>query len=230
MSVGAKQRALSLQPRRGTSTGTASSESTSGTASNSRTSLSRRRWFLSSGRQCVATEARFVSGWPCEYRCYNKKTASQLARPTQRVAVSVCYNRDAASQLYVCVFVWVATETLHVDRLGQLAEFEQESDTDSQQGSNTDPHSALQQRQGLSTRTARETMHRRLSNARRSPAKRHRACLCVGSSEIRHLDRLGRLGEFEQHSNTDSEALWVATAMVAPKPPAAKARAEASAG
>ena len=36
----------------------------------------------------------------------------------------------------------VTTETRHLDRLGQLGEFEQDSNTDSEQESNTDSHSA----------------------------------------------------------------------------------------
>ena len=40
-----------------------------------------------------------------------------------------------------CDWVCVTTGTRRLDRLGQLAEVEQESITDSQQGSNTDSHS-----------------------------------------------------------------------------------------
>ena len=48
------------------------------------------------------------------------------------------------------------TETRHLDRLGQCGEFEQESNTDSEQGRNTDSHS---ERREAQARTGGATTH-----------------------------------------------------------------------
>ena len=89
----------------------------------------------------------------------------------------------------------VATETRPLDRLGQLGEFERDSNTDSELESNTDSPEAvyageatrccaLQQRQGISTGLA--------SSVSRPAVVR------VGSTvtaKERHVDQLGQLVE-----------------------------------
>ena len=75
-----------------------------------------------------------------------------------------------------CSHLCVTTETRHLDRLGQLGEFEQDSNTASEQESNTDSHSA-----GNKAHVARQ-----------SAAVFTFVCVAI---EARHLDRVGLLVE-----------------------------------
>ena len=67
-------------------------------------------------------------------------SAGRQQRPRQTcVCVCVLQQRQGLSTgLASCVCVCVAAETWHLDRRFQLGEFEQEGDTHSEQGSNTD--------------------------------------------------------------------------------------------
>ena len=75
--------------------------------------------------------------------------------------------------------------------LGQLSEFEHDNNTDSQQESSTDSHSA-----------------RHKAQAAPAPCRRGAEAVCVLrlTTKTRHLNRLGLLSEFEQASSTDSHS------------------------
>ena len=77
----------------------------------------------------------------------------------------------------------VTTKTRRLDRLGQLGEFERESNTDAEQQSHmcTDSDSA------------------------RGKAQAARQSTAQPDGKTRRLDRLGQLGEVERESNTDAE-------------------------
>ena len=82
-----------------------------------------------------------------------------------------------ASSVSVCV----TTETRHLDRLGQLGEFEQDSNTDSEQESNTDSHSA-RNKAHVARQSAADAAKRHRTAKSRAPSKaEHLAGLCVTS-------------------------------------------------
>ena len=132
--------------------------------------------------------------------CYSRDKASRPAavccdRVLQRSCVphcsvtggvaAVCYNKGAAVPPARLARGWsgccVTTETRPLDRLGQLGEFEQDSNTDSELERNTDSHSGCCVTRAVSAREqpegrrdAEHSLGRQLERRRQTISGNHR--------------------------------------------------------
>ena len=143
-----------LQQRQGISTGSASS------VSSSRTAALTRSWKATQTRTVRDTKHTRLDHRRNPAKRHRTAKSRALIKSTNPPATKLSHSPDKAAGLHTsqslpnltrgssaratplaprgAVHVCVTTETRHLDRLGQLGEFEQESSTDSEQDSNTD--------------------------------------------------------------------------------------------